>query len=210
MQPLSKSEKFWDRTAAGYEKQPIKDEQAFQKTIENIVKHLGRSDRVLDYACGTGTISNKLAGSVKEIHAIDISSRMIAFAIDKAAALGIENIHHSKTTLFDKRLEKAQFDAVLAFNILHLTGDLHAVVQRINQLLKPGGLLITSTPCLARRRSLLGMVAFLLRKLGIVPDLNMPTFSKLETEIKNGRFVIIETEMPRRNSINSFLVARKL
>ena len=207
---MSQAEKFWDRIANYFEKQPIKDVKAFQNSIENIKKHLTTSDIVLDYACGTGTISNDIAFSVKGIHAIDISSKMIAFAIEKAAALNIENIQHRKTTLFDKSLETTPFDAVVAFNILHLSEDMQAVIRRINQLLKPEGLLISSTPCLGKRPSLSGMFESLVSNLGIVPNLNRPTFSELENNIQNNGFQIIEVEKPEPRSHNHFLVAQKL
>ena len=206
---MNKVEKFWDRIASNYEKEPIKDKQSFENTIENIKKHLKASDIVLDYACGTGTISNKIADSVTAIHAIDISSKMVEIAIEKAAALNLQNVHHSKATLFDDKLELEQYDAVLAFNVLHLSEDLRADIQRINQLLKPGGLFISSTPCLGKRRSLLSIVDFLVNRLGIVPNLNMPTFTELESEIQNSRFQIIEIQKPRLKSINYFLVAKK-
>jgi len=113
---------------------------------------------------------------------------MIAFANEKAAALKIDNIQHSKITLFDDTLDKARFDAVLAFNILHLSENMQDVIQRISQLLKPGGFLISSTPCLNRRLSLMGIVELSLAKLGLVPNLKMPTVAELETTVQNMNF----------------------
>jgi 2-polyprenyl-3-methyl-5-hydroxy-6-metoxy-1,4-benzoquinol methylase len=207
---MNKTERFWDNRAAKFEKQPIKDEQAFQNTIEKVKSYLSTTDTVLDYGCGTGTISNLIAENVKKIHAIDISSKMIAFATQKAAALDIDNIQHTKTTLFDNTLDAVQFDAVLAFNILHLSEDMQAVMQRINQLLKAEGLLISTTPCLRTRFSLMGMVDLFLRKLGIVPNLKMPAITELETAIRNADFAIVALEKPDSGSLDCFLVAKKL
>lgn len=207
---MNKTEIFWDKRANNFERKPIKDEQAFQKTIEKVKRCLSTTDTVLDYACGTGTLSNLLAENVKEILAIDISAKMIAFATEKAAALKIDNIRHSKIILFDKALDNAQFDAVLAFNILHLSEDLQEVIQRISQLLKPEGLLISSTPCLNKRLSFMGIVDYFLGKLGIVPNLKMPTFIELQTTLQNGHFEIVDVDKPGPRSINCFLVAKKL
>jgi 2-polyprenyl-3-methyl-5-hydroxy-6-metoxy-1,4-benzoquinol methylase len=207
---MNKAEQFWDNRAAKFEKQPIKDEQAFLNTVAKVKTYLSPTDTVLDYGCGTGTVSNLLAGDVHRIHAIDISSKMIAFATQKAAALGIQNIQHSKTTLFDKALDTERFDAVLAFNILHLSEDRQAVMQRIHHLLKADGLLISTTPCLRTRFSLMGVVEVLLRRLGIVPNLRMPVISEFETAIRNTQFAIVDLEKPGSGSLNCFLVARKL
>ena len=66
---MNKVEIFWDKRACNFAKNPIKDEQAFQNTIEKVKKYLSRTDTVLDYRCGTGTVSNLIAENVKEIHA---------------------------------------------------------------------------------------------------------------------------------------------
>jgi len=205
---MSNLEKFWDKRANSFEKKPIRDEKSFLETIEKVKRHLSKTNTILDYACGTGTFSNKIADCVNDVHAIDISSNMIAFAIEKAAAQNITNIKHYKSTLFDDSLDKVKFDAVLAFNILHLSEDMEEVIQRIKQILKPGGLLISLTPCLNKRLSLMGIVESVLRKFNIVPNLNMPSFVELKTAITNGHFEIIEVEEPGPKSPKCFLVAK--
>jgi 2-polyprenyl-3-methyl-5-hydroxy-6-metoxy-1,4-benzoquinol methylase len=207
---MNKAEIFWDKRAGNFEKNPIKDEQDFLNTIEKVKIYLSETDTVLDYACGTGTVSNLIAASVKEVYAVDISPKMIAFASEKAAALKIDNIQHSKISLFDDTLDKAEFDAVLAFNILHLSENMQEVIQRISQLLKPGGLLISSTPCLNRRFSLMGIVELSLRKFGIVPNLKMPTVAELERTVQNASFELISVEKTDPKSVNCFLVAKNL
>lgn len=42
------------------------------------------------------------------------------------------------------------FDVVLGFNVLHLVAVRDAVLQNVCRLLKPGGLFISKTPCLAQ------------------------------------------------------------
>lgn len=54
----------------------------------------------------------------------------------------------TKATLFDESLERESFDAVLAFNIFHLLEGAPKALRRIDELLKPGGLLMSVTPCL--------------------------------------------------------------
>ncbi len=66
-------------------------------SLEITKKHLKYSDMVLDFACATGLYSIALAGNVKEIHGIDISSRMIETANRKAG----RNVNFSKATIFE-------------------------------------------------------------------------------------------------------------
>jgi 2-polyprenyl-3-methyl-5-hydroxy-6-metoxy-1,4-benzoquinol methylase len=210
MPKLDPSEKFWDRIANLYEKQPIKDEQAFLHTIENINKYLKSSDIVLDFACGTGTNSIEIADNVKEIHAIDISSKMLTHAKRKVDIRKIKNIYFSKIMIYEESLNEQQFDVILAFNILHLLEDIPNIIQRINKLLKPGGLLISTTACMGEKKAFLSFFMLLLSKLGIIPYLNFLKTSELEALIANRNFQIIETDHLPHSPSNYFIVAKKV
>ena len=192
---MNKSEKFWDKVASQSDKQDNKIDQTYIKTVENTKKHLNVSDIVLDYACGTGIITNEIAENVKEIHAIDISSRMIEVAKSKASERNIENMKFTQSTIFDRGYKKESFNVIMAFNILHLLEDTQKVMQRINELSKPGGLFISATPCLGEKMAFLGPFLFLLSKIGILPYLKMLKFSELESLIVNGNFKSYSTEL---------------
>lgn len=207
---MNKSEKFWDRSAKEYENKKINWEKIYNKAVENTKKHLNSSDVVLDYACGAGVITAQIADYVKEIHAIDISSKMIDVAQRIADERKIENINFLKTTIFDDRYKEESFDVITAFNILHLLEDSNEVIQRINELLKPGGLFISETACMGEKKSLLGTFLSLLGKLRIIPYLNPLKFSELEDLLTEGNFQIIETEDLQQKQTNYFIVAKKL
>jgi len=199
---MNKSEKFWDRLSKNYDKR-AKD-NAYKETLEITKKHLKSSDIVLDYACATGLFSIELAGNVKEIHGIDISSKMIETAKRKAG----KNVNFAKATIFEK-YKKETFNVILAFNILHLLEEPQKVMQRINELLKPGGLFISVTPCLGEK-TFLRIILFLLSKIGIIPYLKILKIPELEELVANGNFQIVETETLYHFSSNYFIVARKI
>jgi 2-polyprenyl-3-methyl-5-hydroxy-6-metoxy-1,4-benzoquinol methylase len=207
---MIKSEKFWDKQSNNYDKQEKRYEQTYIQAVEITKKHLNISDIVLDYACGTGIITNEIAGSAKEIHAIDISSKMIDVAETKANERNIKNIHYAKATIFDKRFGKESFDVILAFSILHLLKDRQNVVQRINELLKPGGLLISVTACLGERKTPLSIILFLLSKIRIVPYVKLYKISELEDLVTNANFQIVETELLHFAAPSYFIVAKKI
>ena len=207
---MKRSEKFWDQRSNEYDRNEDKYEQSYNKTVESTRKYLSTGDTVLDYACGTGIITNELAENVKEIHAIDISSKMIDVARRKAGEREIDNVHYAKATLFDERYERESFDVILAFNILHLLDDAHRVMHRIYELLKPGGLFISATACLGERRTFLSIFLFLLSKVGLVPYLNLLTVSELEDLVVDGNFQIVETEDLDQTPPNYFIVAKKV
>ena len=207
---MNKSEKFWDKRSSGIDKRAKKHEQTYIKTTENTKHHLTSSDIVLDYACGTGIITNDIAGNVKEIHAIDISSKMIEVAKRKADKRNIENITFTQSSIFDERFKQESFNVIVAFNILHLLEDTQKVMQQINKLLKPGGLFISTTVCVGEQKMVVSMFLLLLIKIGIAPYIRMFKISELEELIANGKFHIVETETLYHTSPTYFIVAKKI
>ena len=207
---MGKAEKFWDKQADKYVKTEKKYEQNYIKTVANTKKYLNTSDIVLDYGCGTGLITNELACNVKEIHASDISARMIEVAKLEASKRGIYNIDYAQATIFDDRYYRESFDTVMTFNVLHLLEDAQEVMSRINELLKPGGTFISTTACLGQKRSILSILILLLTKIRVTPYVKHFKISELEALISNGNFQIVETETLSHSPVNHFVVAKKI
>ncbi|MBP7508535.1 MAG: class I SAM-dependent methyltransferase [Prolixibacteraceae bacterium] len=209
---MNKSEKFWDRSVNMWNRQA--NSYSHIKSIENIKQYLNDSDIVLDYGCATGTVAIKVADKVKVIYGIDISSKMINTALKNASELNIENINFAKSTLFDDRYRIESFDVIIAFHILHYLKDTHKEIIRINELLKPGGLIISATFCMGEKKNyrgvLLFFIVFLLTKLGILPYMRLFKFSELEKLITNCNFQIVETKCLDPKSTNYFIVAKKI
>ena len=139
---MDRSEKFWDKAANDFTDHELHINLNENKDFITTLKYLNIDDTVLDYGCATGIISNAIADKVKEIHAIDISSKMIEMAISKASERHIENVYYTQATIFDERYQKESFNVILAFRILHMLEDIQAVIRRINELLnsiKPNG-----------------------------------------------------------------------
>jgi SAM-dependent methyltransferase len=98
---------------------------------------------------------------------------------------------------------------VLAFNLLHLLPDLPAALAEAHGLLKPGGLLITKTPCLGGRYRVLWPVLAALRLFGKAPPLRFLTPASLETTVTAAGFTIeARADLPRKPP-SRFLVARR-
>ena len=211
---MNKSAEFWDNASKNYDQTEERFEHIHTKTRENTEKYLNVSDIVLDYGCGTGTKSCELAHLVKEIHAIDISSKMIEIAKEKALVNKVENVNFKQTTIFDEKYKKESFDVILAFNMLHTVPDLQNVMQRIHELLKPEGLFISVTPSFREKTSFLvsiGMYIFhILSKIGIIPIfIKRYRSADLDDLMENSNFQIIETEKIYKGASSYFIAAKK-
>ena len=131
---MSKIEEFWDSASKNYDKTEERFEYIHKKSRENTKRFLKDSDTVLDYGCGTGTASCQFSSQVKEIHAIDISSKMIEIAKEKAAVSKIENVRFEQSDIFDIKSSSESYDVILAFNMLHTVINPRDAMQRINLL----------------------------------------------------------------------------
>jgi 2-polyprenyl-3-methyl-5-hydroxy-6-metoxy-1,4-benzoquinol methylase len=188
---MNKSEKFFDRVSGKSKPEP---NQTASKIIKSSKEFLEKDNYLLDFGCGSGAITNQLAKAAKAIDAIDISSGMLEFAKKQAEENSIGNINYIQTSLFDERFKNETFDAILAFNVLHYIEDMPSLIERINRLLKPNGIFISSTACMKEKRSLVGYLMLLLTKIGIVPKMNFYKKVELENLIENGNFDVIKSE----------------
>lgn len=201
--------RFWDQRAAKYEKKPVPDEDAYERTLERVRAHLTPNDRVLELGCGTGTTALKLAASAREILATDYSTQMIAIATAKARVEGVSHVRFRKCSAVDSALGPESFDVVMAMNLLHLLDDIPARLQRIRELIRPRGLFISKTPCIGDQGFALRIAIPLMRAAGFAPYVNFVSERSLTADITSTGFDVQETGMYPERSRSFFVVARK-
>lgn len=200
---------FWDRVARRYARMQMRDPQTYERTLDLIRTRLAPGDRVLEIGCGTGATALKLADGVQHYVASDYSAQMIAIAEERRTEAGAENIELCVAQLGDGSLPKGPYDAVLGFNILHLLPDRQLAFAEIAQALRPGGLMISKTPCLGGVYRVLQPLVVAFRLFGKAPHFNFVTPARLEREITMAGFEIIETENYSERPPRRFVVARK-
>jgi len=210
MKTIQQSEKFWDKRSKRYDKNIKKHDSLYEKTIDSTKSLLTKSDVVLDFACASGEMSLDIAPHVKEVHGIDLSLKMIELADQKVHDLQVDNIKFNQIDLFDQRLESNSFSAILAFNIFHLVDDAPKVLARLNDLMAPGGLLISQTPCLGERGRFFKSMINLAQKLGLAPTIRSLRIPELESLVSGNNFEIFETKIWDEKFSVQWIVARKI
>lgn len=202
--------RFWNRIARKYAGNKLADPAAYQRTLERTRQFLKAGDTVIEFGCGTGTTALHLAPAVARYVATDLSSEMIAIGREKATAAGAANVEFMVAAA-DAAFPVSSFDAALAFNLLHLVEVRSAALQRIHSALKPGGLFISKTPCIADSNPLLRLVVPVMQMVGAAPYVGFFTAAQLEREIEAAGFDIIARERHGASGKDArpFLVARK-
>jgi ubiquinone/menaquinone biosynthesis C-methylase UbiE len=212
---MNKTQNFWDKQAKRFDDSQKQFEPASQEIISRTKEYLNANDNVLDFGCATGIKTLDLASGIKHIHGLDISAEMISEAIKKKEKVNVTNVSFSQGTIFNDDLEKASLDKIIAYSIIHLLEDSEKVIQRIHELLKPGGLFISETACFKDKMEFKTRFKFttygFLKLLGIFPlHLNMFKTSDVEQLINRQNFNIIKAETYFFNGMTiSFIVAEK-
>ena len=212
---MNKAQIFWDKQAKRFDDSQKQFEPASQELIARTKEYLNANDNVLDYGCATGTKTIELADRVKHIHGLDFSAEMISEATKKKDKVNVTNVSFSQGTIFNDDLEKASFDRIIAYSIIHLLEDSEKVIQRIHELLKPGGLLISETACFKDKMDFKTRLEFttyrFMKRLGIFPlHLNMFKISDVEQLINRQNFNVVKAEIFFFNGMTiSFIVAEK-
>jgi SAM-dependent methyltransferase len=115
---------------------------------------------------------------------------MLDIAKSKARDAGIANICFRQGTLDSLELEAEGFDAVLGLNILHLLVDVETTISRVNGLLKPGGIFVSSTVLIAEVKLRWRLLIQVMQLLGFAPYVNRFDKRELVSMLTNAGFSV--------------------
>jgi ubiquinone/menaquinone biosynthesis C-methylase UbiE len=105
--------------------------------------------RILDLACGPGTLSRRLAAKVTpggEVVGVDLAAGMIALA----RSMSIPSTRFELMDIEQLTFRDGSFDAAVCGHGLHFVPDLARALSETRRVLKPGGRLAASVPVSSR------------------------------------------------------------
>lgn len=133
----------WDEHAGTWDEggaQRAYAQHAFE-ALERVLARAGESmeeARVCDFGCGTGLLTERLAGQARWIDAVDNSPAMLAVLEAKALERGWSQVQlHTK-------LESASgpYDLIVCSSVCGFLDDYPGTVAQMAQRLRPGGLFV--------------------------------------------------------------------
>jgi len=200
--------KFWDLMAKRYSKQPLADEEAYQKKLQVTRKYFRPDMEVFEFGCGTGSTAIAHAPYVKHILAIDGSRKMIEICQGKADAGNIKNVTFEQSTIDEFSTPDNTYDAVLGLSILHLLKNKEEIIAKVHKMLKPGGIFVTSTICIGDDQKFIKFVAPIMMLVGLV--LKIFTKEELKKSLTNAGFKIDYEWQPPGKGKAVFIVGKKV
>jgi 2-polyprenyl-3-methyl-5-hydroxy-6-metoxy-1,4-benzoquinol methylase len=140
--PARLQQQFWNGWNEEHGEQKAQDESSEARALfveRAIQAHVPPDGRLADLGCGAGWLSERLAKHVAGVTAVDLADEVIARA--RARAPHIRFLAGSAMLL----PEDADYDAVVCDNTFAHVDDQPAFVERMADLLKPGGYLVLTT-----------------------------------------------------------------
>ncbi|MEM9388055.1 MAG: class I SAM-dependent methyltransferase [Pseudomonadota bacterium] len=201
---------FWDRIADSYAAKAVPDEAAYAHKLAVTARYLRPEHEVLEIGCGTGTTALHHAHRVGHLRAVDGSSKMIEIARAKADKAGVENVDFEVSTIEALDVPAQSVDVVMAHSILHLLDDLRGTLKRLHDMLRPGGVLVSSTACLGDKMWWFGLIGPIGHALGLLPLVRVFTRKQFEQAVIEAGFELeVQWVANEGKSHSVFIVARR-
>jgi SAM-dependent methyltransferase len=119
----------------------------YESLLDEVTAYVGRAHRpggvpggfkVLDVACGTGTVAARLGREGYRVVAVDAVEHLVAVARRRHGAMSNVSFHH-RDVARDPVPEAGTFDVVVSMHTLYWHPNPAGVVEACRQALRPGG-----------------------------------------------------------------------
>jgi len=208
---MTDTAKFWDKIARKYAKANIRQPEAYQHKLDFTQTFLTPKSKVFAFACGTGTTALYHAPKVASILATDISEEMLTIAREKQTEAGIDNVSFEKWDVAADPIPGNDFDMVMAHSILHLLEDMPAAIQKSHDMLKPGGIFVSSTVALGDWNPLIRPIFGFMKLIGKAPKtVKFYKRGDINSAIETSGFEILDLPKDKDWGAANFIVARKV
>lgn len=193
---IDQEKTYWNKLSNNYDNFIARHWNIYNSSLfDKITREISKGTVVLDVACGTGLIAEKMAAKAKNVVAVDLSENMIAQATSKQKALDIENIEYRVEDAYHLPFGDGIFDMATCINALHNMQNPEKALSEIRRVLKPGGKLIVSIVGIGT--SLRFKIMFTLMR--VFQKLPLPVFHKVNLNqaadiVKRAGFEVIKNE----------------
>jgi SAM-dependent methyltransferase len=105
-----------------------------------------RGQRVLDFGCGTGYGTHRLAPHCRAITGVDVSADAITYASARYQGPNLSFRPIGRLPAERTPFDDGEFDVVVSFQVIEHIPEVDAYVDEMARVLRPGGTLVVATP----------------------------------------------------------------
>ena len=121
---------FWDRVSGVYDLfGKLYNGKVNREMCRVVAKEVGTDDGVLECACGTGLITDAVAGKCSKLVATDYSDGMLKQTRKKCGSYS--NVEIRTADILNLPFPDESFDAVIAANVIHLLDDPYKALSEL-------------------------------------------------------------------------------
>ena len=115
-----------------------------KSTFENVKKFINPSDKILDYACGSGNFLGSFENLSNCSIGVDISTKQINYANNKYR----DSAKFIELNNFDINNYEGKFNSITCLGLIEFIDktEVYELIEKFYLCLKPGGRLIITTP----------------------------------------------------------------
>ncbi len=134
----------WDLVASGYLQHNLESFTHFAQRAFELVP-IGPTDRVVDVACGPGSLTLPAAQLARRVDALDFSSEMLSHLRQRLADAGIDNVEVTQGDGQALPFDDASFDAGFSMFGLVFFPDRAKGFAELRRVLRPGAHAVVSS-----------------------------------------------------------------
>jgi len=164
-------ERWWRPALGRVAKGVLGPGMAEERRIARLLLGLSPGDGVLDVACGTGNFARHFArtvGGAGLVVGIDVSQTMLTRAVHDTARAGLDDrVAYVRGDAQELPFKDQSFDTVCCFAALHLFADPQRALDRMTEVLTPGGRIAIFTSARGRSAPVRTVEGLLSRRSGM-------------------------------------------
>ncbi|HYG76591.1 MAG TPA: class I SAM-dependent methyltransferase [Planctomycetota bacterium] len=138
--PVDAMKTYYDEYYEGDAARSPRQENRAARHIRRLMRYASKPGRLLDVGAGDGYFLNAARKAGWQVEGLELSQPRVKHAKD-----WFDLTLHS-TVLSDAPFAAQSFDAIGMFQLIEHVHDPRAVLKKVHELLRPGGILMMSTP----------------------------------------------------------------